>query len=268
MQGVVGGDISLPFVQGAGYIKLTGIPFFATKNDILEFLGEFRPRSSEQIQYTQGDVGGTGEAFAMLESKQQAIETVANKNGKTIFIDTIEVTYQTPPSINLPAEVSDADRLLIQACGFDTSEQPVVQTGMPATSSKEKPPDAPKQSLFSSVQLTPDVQNAVTDALHRMTTSSDKSKTAQAVSKQHDRNRDRSRSRDKASAPSRSKSKDDTVSGTVDSEDWCLPMFDKNELVQQVKQWRNHSEHGKRQWSRFVSLSWFRFVCPLVFACL
>lgn len=94
------GPPPLPFIDGAGYIKITGIPFFATKDDILEFLDTFKPGSIEHIHYEKssletGVLGGTGEAFVMLESKQKAKEAAANKNGKTMVIDTIEVKYQT-----------------------------------------------------------------------------------------------------------------------------------------------------------------------------
>lgn len=94
------GVSELPFVHGAGYIKLKGIPFFATKDDVLEFLGDCRPSSDEHIRYRKADLGGTGEAFVMLENKEKAMEAVTNKNGKTMLIDTIEVTHETydPPA--------------------------------------------------------------------------------------------------------------------------------------------------------------------------
>eukprot|EP00746_Dinoflagellata_sp_MGD_P066132 gnl/MRDRNA2_/MRDRNA2_27447_c0_seq1.p1 gnl/MRDRNA2_/MRDRNA2_27447_c0~~gnl/MRDRNA2_/MRDRNA2_27447_c0_seq1.p1 ORF type:complete len:559 (-),score=125.75 gnl/MRDRNA2_/MRDRNA2_27447_c0_seq1:80-1756(-) len=109
------GILSLPFVHGAGYIKLKGVPIFATKTDILEFLGEFRPRSSEHIHYPQGDGGGTGEAFVMLESNLKAFQTVASKNGKLMMLDKVEVMYETydPPA---GAEQGNGQRLM-QALG-------------------------------------------------------------------------------------------------------------------------------------------------------
>ena len=69
----------LPYMEGAGYLKLKGIPFFATKEDVLEFLEAFRPSSSEHIHYEKssletGVLGATGEAFVMCDSMQRAKE--------------------------------------------------------------------------------------------------------------------------------------------------------------------------------------------------
>eukprot|EP00746_Dinoflagellata_sp_MGD_P139113 gnl/MRDRNA2_/MRDRNA2_72629_c0_seq1.p1 gnl/MRDRNA2_/MRDRNA2_72629_c0~~gnl/MRDRNA2_/MRDRNA2_72629_c0_seq1.p1 ORF type:complete len:537 (-),score=148.46 gnl/MRDRNA2_/MRDRNA2_72629_c0_seq1:28-1638(-) len=99
----------LPFVHGAGYIKLKGVPFFATTDDVIDFLGEYRPSSVEHIHYSKGELGSTGEAFVMLASKQKAKDAVASKHGKTMVIETIEVTYENydPPADSAPPAKHD-----------------------------------------------------------------------------------------------------------------------------------------------------------------
>ncbi len=55
-----------------GYIRLRGLPFNATKQDLLDFFGEFKPIESSVMVTYRADGRATGEGYAAFDDAEDA----------------------------------------------------------------------------------------------------------------------------------------------------------------------------------------------------
>jgi len=86
-----GESATLPFIRGAGYVRLRGLPFNVTKEDVLDFLRDFRLRLDCVVFVKSHDGRSTGEAFVEVHSEEMARDVVREADGKRIGERYIEV---------------------------------------------------------------------------------------------------------------------------------------------------------------------------------
>eukprot|EP00927_Polykrikos_kofoidii_P028705 TRINITY_DN24990_c0_g1_i1.p1 TRINITY_DN24990_c0_g1~~TRINITY_DN24990_c0_g1_i1.p1 ORF type:complete len:1638 (-),score=319.69 TRINITY_DN24990_c0_g1_i1:93-5006(-) len=90
------GDAStLPNIPGAGYVRLRGVPFSATRQDIQDFFRDYQVHNDGVLMVLNKDGKATGEAFVQFPNEDQASDALHARHGDRIGERYIELFAST-----------------------------------------------------------------------------------------------------------------------------------------------------------------------------